>query len=311
MSEIAKPKLNPYLRQFLDYLSIECGVSKATYDAYRRDIQQHLNFLAEQNAAFPQEATCILYHEFLDSLRGEGLRTTSLARKQSALRRFYQYLIQEGTLKEDPTRLSRISMPSKRFKGALTQEEMTALIAAVQQEKNPLLRDRDEAMLELLYATGLRVSELLNLRPGDLNMQFLYLRTLGKGSKERLVPFHDHAAQKVQEYMQNSRKALCAKRPCETLFVNRFGKPMSRMGFWKLLQKYALMAGIVTELSPHTIRHSFATHLLENGMDLRVLQELLGHASISTTEIYTHIDERRLFEMHRRFHPRNRRAAHS
>lgn len=299
-------KQNPYLRQFIDYLRIECGSSRATQDAYRRDVQQHIDFLQESSVVFPLEVTAVNFQEFMEHLRMEGIRTTSLARKQSSLRRFYHYLIQEGVLKEDPTRLTQIKIPYKRFKGALTRDEVQALISAVDQEKNPALRERDHAMLELLYATGLRVSELLNLRPGDINFQFNFLRTIGKGNKERLIPFHDYAKQKVITYMENGRMLLCSKKACETLFVNRFGRSMSRMGFWKLLQKYARIAGIISELSPHTLRHSFATHLLENGMDLRVLQELLGHSSISTTEIYTHIDTRRLFELHQRFHPRNR-----
>ncbi|MGI6454408.1 MAG: site-specific tyrosine recombinase [bacterium] len=298
---------NPFLRKFLDYLTFECGVSQATLEAYRRDIEQHIQFFEEQKIPFPQEINPLHYHHFLDSLRARGLRPTSLARKQSALRRLYQFLLEQQDIEEDPTRLSKVSLPYKRFKGALSHEEMKRLFDAIRQEKDPALRDRDTAMLELLYATGLRVSELLKLRPGDMNFQFNYLRTIGKGNRERLIPFHQKAAKIVQEYLKNTRPQLCRKHASDTLFVNRFGKPMSRMGFWKILQKYARIAGIVSDLSPHTIRHSFATHLLENGMDLRVLQELLGHASITTTEIYTHIDQRRLFDLHKQYHPRNRR----
>ncbi len=299
--------IHPYTREFLDYLAIERGAARATLEAYKRDIIQHFDFLTERSLNFPGGVTCAIFNDYLDWLRLRGLKPASLARKTSALRRFYQYLTGEKYYNEDPSRLSRSPQPPKRFKGALTQDEVNVLIESTDREKKEWMRLRDRAMFELLYATGLRVSELLSLRPGDFNYQYQFLRTIGKGNKERLVPFHDEAAVRVKEYLRRARPEVCKNAETEVLFVNRFGKPLSRMGFWKILKKYALMAGITAELTPHTLRHSFATHLLERGIDLRVLQELLGHVSITTTEIYTHIDERRLTELHRQFHPRSQR----
>ncbi|MEW6236718.1 MAG: site-specific tyrosine recombinase XerD [Candidatus Omnitrophota bacterium] len=307
MSEQEPKKTNPYLRQFLDHLVLEKGAAKATLDAYRRDVEQHLRFLEERKTAFPAQMNGEVFLNYVEWLRGEGKRPTTMARKISALRRFYRYLVREKTFEEDPSRLVRSSTPPKQFKGALDADEVQRLLEATENEGDDALRLRDQAMIELLYAAGLRVSELLHLRPGDFNFQYLFLRTMGKGSKERLVPFHERAAQKIREYMERGRPVLCGGRAADTLFVNRFGKPLSRMGFWKILRKYALLAGITSDLTPHTLRHSFATHLLENGVDLRVLQELLGHSDISTTEIYTHIDQRRMRELHQQFHPRGKK----
>lgn len=304
----SQSKENQYIREFIDYLSLERGSSKATCGAYRQDLNQHLDFLAEQNVPFPQGVTDSIVSDFMQYLQNLGLRPTSLARKTSSLRCFYRYLVQEEYLSSDPTRLVRTCTPPKRFKGALDVEEVERLIEATGREENRAFRLRDCAMLELMYATGLRVSELLRLRPGDLNFQFKFLRTVGKGNKERLIPFHDRAEKAVLDYMESGRPELMNTRPTETLFLNRFGKPLSRMGFWKILRKYGLLAGITAELTPHTLRHSFASHLLANGVDLRILQELLGHASITTTEIYTHFDERRFRELFLKYHPRSRRT---
>ncbi len=293
-----------YAREFLDYLSLERGAARATLDAYRRDIAQHIDYLEEQSVIFPKDVTGNVLLEFFEELRNKGLHQNSLARKSSSLRRFYNYLSQEGYIEVDPARLMRTPSPPKRFKGALKIDEVERLIEATSSEENTAFRLRDRAMLELLYATGLRVSELLGLRPGDFNFQFKYLRTVGKGDKERLVPFHDQAEQAVMEYIEQGRPSLTTKCNCDFLFVNRFGRSLSRMGFWKILRKYGLLAGINSKLSPHTLRHSFATHLLANGVDLRVLQQLLGHASINTTEIYTHFDERQFKELHVKYHPR-------
>ncbi|MFB3788386.1 MAG: site-specific tyrosine recombinase XerD [bacterium] len=305
MSEQSGEKpLHHFLREFLDHLTLERGSARATREAYRRDILQHLAWLEVKKIPFPDGVSDPTVADYLAWLRRESMRPKSIARKTSSLRRFYRYLAGEGYIAEDPTRLTRTSLPPQRFKGALQREEVDRLIEVTSLEKKPAYRLRDRAMLELLYATGLRISELLNLRPGDFNFQFQFVRTIGKGDKERLVPFHDQAARCVLEYLEEGRPALCGAQATDRVFLNRAGRPLSRMGFWKILKKYALLAGIQAELSPHTLRHSFATHLLENGVDLRVLQELLGHASITTTEIYTHLDQRQMLEMHRRYHPR-------
>lgn len=308
MAEPAAPP-HPWLREFLDMLRLERGAAKATVEAYRRDIQQHLLFLNEQKLEFPSQVEPGVITDYFNALTVEGARPTTISRKTSALRRFYRYLLQEKYIDADPMRLSRTPSSPRRFKAALSVDETQRLLDTVSLGDDSPLRLRDRAMVELLYASGLRVSELLALRPGDINFQFRFLRTLGKGDKERLVPFHDAAEQKLTDYLERGRPELIQRADPGTVFVNRFGKRMSRMGFWKTLRKYALQAGIAAELSPHILRHSFATHLLHNGVDLRSLQELLGHASINTTEIYTHLDERRMSELHKQFHPRSRKKS--
>lgn len=299
-------KTDRYLVEYIHYLTAERGSAPNTVAAYRRDLADHLRYLETQQVAFPQAVDEQTILGYLDDLRARGLRQSSIARKQSSLRRFYRYLTREGYCTVDPTRFVRTPRRTPHFSGALSREEVDCLLAVVMSRDDSPLHLRDKAMLELLYATGLRVSELLSLRPGDLNFSFGYLRTTGKGSKERLVPFHQTAGERVREYLHRGRPHLLKGRQNEYLFLNRSGRRLSRMGFWKVLRHYALLAGIASHLSPHTLRHSFATHLLDAGTDLRLLQEMLGHASISTTEIYTHIDQRRMHDLHRKFHPRAR-----
>ena len=204
---------HPYFREYLDHLILERGAAKATVDAYQRDIIQHLAYLNKQKILFPNNVTSEVFIDYIEELRAQGFQPTSLARKNSSLRRFYRYLQNEGYITEDPCRLSPSPRMTKRFKSAIKQEEVEKLIEAVEQEKNECLRLRDHAMLEFLYATGLRVSELLGLRPGDFDFYHLYVRVMGKGSKERLVPFHDLAADRIKEYLKRSRPALCVRKP--------------------------------------------------------------------------------------------------
>ncbi len=300
-------KSQRYLTEYLHYLAAERGSSANTVSAYRRDLQDHLNYLAEHQIDFPSAVDEAVISAYTEDLRTRGLRQSSVARKQSALRRFYRYLVREGYCTADPTHLVRTPRKTPQFSGALSQEEMGHLLDTVMGGDETPLELRDKAMMELLYATGLRVSELLGLRPADLNLASGYLRTMGKGGKERLVPFHQQAASRLQDYLERGRPRLAKGRHAAYLFLNRSGQTLSRMGFWKILHGYALRAGIATHLSPHTLRHSFATHLLEAGTDLRLLQEMLGHANISTTEIYTHIDRRRMHNLHDQFHPRAKR----
>ncbi|MFH1743221.1 MAG: site-specific tyrosine recombinase XerD [bacterium] len=304
-----KPNNRPhrYLTEYLHYLAAERGAAANTVAAYRRDLSDHLNYLAEHKIDFPRGVDEEVVAGYTEDLRTRGLRQSSIARKQSALRRFYRYLTREEYCASDPTHLIRTPRRSVQFSGALSHEEVDLLLAAVLNRDESPLHLRDKAMVELLYASGLRISELLGLRPGDLNFSLGYLRTMGKGDKERLVPFHQTAGARIQEYLERGRPELLKGRQSEFLFLNRFGRVLSRMGFWKVLRNYALQAGITTHLSPHTLRHSFATHLLEAGTDLRLLQEMLGHASISTTEIYTHIDQRRMHDLHQQYHPRAKR----
>lgn len=296
----------PSIREFMHHLQVERGISKASQDAYQRDLLQLAEYCQINQFPFPTIG-CETINSFVDSLRNHGLRPNSIARKISAIKTFYSYMIQEKHVEENPCRMLQAPKFNKRFKSALPLDEMQQLIHATEQEGNDALRLRDQAMIELMYAAGLRVSELLQLRPGDIDFQNQYLRTMGKGKKERLVPFHDEALRKLIEYVEHARPVLVKQNHTETLFVNRNGNKMSRMGFWKVLKKYALSAGIKTKLSPHIMRHSYATHLLANGVDLRVLQEMLGHSSITTTELYTHLDEQQMIGMHAKFHPRNKK----
>lgn len=293
------------VREFIYHLQMERGGAKASLEAYKRDVLQLVDYCHKHSEPFPVVG-CHIINSFADWLREQGLRPNSISRKLSAIKSFYAYLMDEGYMDENPCRLLQLPKFKKRFKSALHQDEMHRLITAAEQEGNDALRQRDQAMIELMYAAGLRVSELLSLRPGDIDFQNRYLRTVGKGNKERLVPFHDEALTKLIGYMNHARPVLVGHKQAETLFVNRSGKPMSRMGFWKILKKYAMLAGISSKLSPHIMRHTFATHLLENGVDLRVLQEMLGHSSITTTELYTHLDEQQMQKMHKKYHPRNK-----
>ena len=296
-------------RGFLHHLSAERGLAKNTVASYRRDIAQHLEWLDEKEIEFPAGITSTTLLEYLSALRQSGLRLTSLSRKTSSLRTFYAYLVEEEVYSESPAERIKLPRRQAQFSSALERDEVQRLLDHIASLEESPLRLRDEAILELLYATGLRVSELVNLRPGDLDLQQDYLRTIGKGGKERLIPFHDLARQKIQLYLAKARPILAAasrkgKSPSGKLFLNKNGGALSRVGLWQKLRAYAIAAGLKDLPSPHTMRHSFATHLLEGGADLRVVQELLGHSSISTTEIYTHVDRRRMRNLHREYHPR-------
>ena len=235
-------------------------------------------------------------------LRTEKLSPRSLARNISALKGFYKFLLQEGVLEENPLRDLRTPRVIPRLPEILTVGDIEQIIAQVKAEKPLGLRDR--AMLEILYATGLRVSELVHLSVHDVDLEVGYLRTKGKGSKERIVPIGRAAIRALKDYLQGSRQVSAAKAEGQTLFLGRAGRGITRQGFWKLLRRYASAAGIRKKISPHTLRHSFATHLLEGGADLRSVQSMLGHADIATTQIYTHVSRDHLKRVHQKYHPR-------
>lgn len=284
------------LQAFLDGLAIERGLSVNTIDAYRRDLTHHLHFLGGQNVeelSAVEESQLIVY---LGRLRRAGAAPATVMRKMSALRTFYRYLMREEAIAADPTSNLPSGRLLRRLPSVLSVEEVGRLLAQPDTGTRRGLRDR--AMLELLYATGLRVSELVGLGRGDINLDLGLVRCIGKGSKERIVPVGRPAIEAVRAYLDSRRDAAPA------LFVGNKGRPITRVAVWRIVRRYARGAGIRAPISPHALRHSFATHMLEGGADLRSIQELLGHANIVTTQIYTHISVDHLREVHRAYHPR-------
>lgn len=298
---------HPLVDRYLEHLLIERGLAENTLLAYSADLNDFMEFLAARPAsgeAATEDLTALteqILFLYVVHIRRKGLGGRSLSRHLSALRGFFAFAREEGVLSEDPARFLENPKLVRSLPEVLSRAEMDALLAAP--DCGDKFGFRDRTMLELLYASGLRVSELCALRALDFDAQSNLLRVFGKGSKERLVPVHATAANFLLDYIRLWRPLFDPKAP--QLFLNRFGKAISRVSVWKLVQQYALAAGIPCAISPHTFRHSFATHLLEGGADLRSVQMLLGHADIAATEIYTHVQEDRIASVHRRFHPRS------
>jgi integrase/recombinase XerD len=290
------------VENFLNYLSVERAFSNNTISSYRRDLRDYFGFLKTKNIENISKATKNEITDFLFFRKDKGISSTSLARQLAALKSFYRFLNRERLLTTDPTVLLDSPKLWSRIPEALTVAEVDALLMAVEVRDKQGIRDR--AIFELMYATGMRVSELVNLKLEDINFDAGFVRCWGKGNKERIIPLGKKAILAIQKYLQESRK-LFAKRSSPTnIFLNRSGQSLSRISVWKLIKHYAKRAHIKKEIKPHLLRHSFATHLLEGGADLRAVQEMLGHANISTTQIYTHINKDRLKSIHKMFHPR-------
>ncbi len=299
---MAEARFHPYLEGYLNRLILERGLSPSTIESYDRDLRRYLAFLEDRHIEDMAAIAQTDIDAFLNQLLHCGLSSSSLARNISAVRGFHRFLLSEGLVGNDPSENIEAPRLKRRLPEVLEVAEVEALLEQPDTAKPLGLRDR--AMLELLYACGLRVSELLSLREADIFFSQGFVRCFGKGSKERLVPVGRTAASWVQRYLEQSRPGLNKRAPTDILFLNARGAPLSRMGFWKILRDYARRAGIRKRVHPHILRHSFATHLLEGGADLRSVQEMLGHADISTTQIYTHVDREYLKEVHRQFHPR-------
>ena len=291
---------HPWVDSHLERLTVEKGLAENTLSSYARDLQDLLVFLRDKSASLEDltEEGLFLY---LMHLRRKGLAPRSMARRLSALRGLFGHALAEGWAVKDPSALLENPKLPKLLPEVLTPAEVERLMAAPDVSTPGGFRDR--VMLELLYAAGLRVSELITLKPLDYDHHAGVLKVFGKGSKERYVPIHARAQAWLDEYLQNRRKDL--KPVTDFLFLNRFGQGLSRVGVWKIVKQYAVRADIRTPLSPHGLRHSFATHLLEGGADLRTVQLLLGHSDISATEIYTHVQTGRLGRLHRQHHPRS------
>lgn len=290
------------LEEYLRYLTVERGLAENSLAAYARDLCRITGHLKHAGAGAFQEISRGQVARLLLTLREEGLAPRTVARHIASLRGLFRFLLAQGHVKDDPTAHLESPSPWMRLPGVLSQEEVERLLAALV-TSNPL-GIRDKAMLEVLYAAGLRVSELVTLRLSDVDLEVGYVHCQGKGSKGRVVPLGRNAQTAVRQYLAASRPHLQRGRSSPVLFLNRLGWPMTRQGFWKLLRAHAVAAGIDRRVSPHTLRHSFATHLLERGADLRAVQMMLGHADISTTQIYTHVSRAHLKAVYNRYHPR-------
>ncbi|MBA4537291.1 site-specific tyrosine recombinase XerD [Bacillus aquiflavi] len=292
------------LHDFLHFLIVEKGLAKNTIVAYERDLKNYIKYITkEENISNLTDVRRIQIIHFLSSLKDQGKSARTLARHVASIRSFHQFLLREKAVDQDPTVHLDSPQLERTLPKVLSFKEVEMLL------EHPNNRDhfgiRNKAMLELLYATGIRVSELIGLNIGDVHLTMGFVRCIGKGNKERIIPIGQTATESLQKYLQTGRPRLVSKKyRDEALFLNHHGRRLSRQGFWKILKGISKEAGIKKELTPHTLRHSFATHLLENGADLRSVQELLGHADISTTQIYTHVTKVRLKDVYSKFHPR-------
>jgi integrase/recombinase XerD len=288
--------------QFINYLVVEKGLSENTVAAYSRDLTLYLEFVQSSGISDIARADTTLVLKHLIALRNAGLGPRSRARHLVTLRGFYRFLVQQKILDANPAQIVDLPKAGLKLPDVLKVDEVLQLLETPNPSKP--LGSRDAAMLELLYAAGLRVSELIKVGVADINLEAGFVRVLGKGSKERVVPIGLVAKKKIDAYFTSGRPALLKGRPSPFLFVTRLARPMTRQGFWKLLRQYALKAAVSHKITPHTLRHSFATHLLERGADLRSVQVMLGHVDISTTQIYTHVAQEKLKAVHAQFHPR-------
>ncbi len=288
------------LKDFLSYLSLERALSSNTVKAYENDINKFFNYLHARGINFDNVRRDII-SDFLWEQREQGMEATTVARSLVALKMFFRFLLREGYIEDDPTLALESPRLWKRLPQTLSVDEVERILNIIPDGEPQYIRDR--AIVEVLYASGLRISELVNLTLKDINLDVGFLRCRGKGGKERIVPLGKKAIQAVRKYFRHSR-SYYLKKPSEYIFLNRSGNKLSRQSCWKIIKKYARLAGIKKRISPHTLRHSFATHLLERGAQLRAVQEMLGHADISTTQIYTHIDREYLKQIHKKYHPR-------
>ncbi len=290
------------IEQFLDYVSLERGLSPNTRAAYAADLQKFTRFLERRRLAVLNSVTRPVILEFLMAERERGLGLNSISREFVSIRIWFRFLHAEGLLARDVVEAMDSPRLWKVLPTSLSLREVEQLLRAP--AGGAPCRQRDRVILETLYATGLRVSEICRLRLDDLHFDAGFLRCLGKGQKERLVPFSDNCARLLRAYLAEARPRLLGERSAREVFVSRRGAALSRKTVWRLVKDYARKAGIEKNISPHTLRHSFATHLLYNGAPLRIIQEMLGHADIATTQVYTHMDQSRLKSLHTKFHPR-------
>lgn len=291
------------IHYFIDSIAVQ-GLSDNTVASYRRDLEKFEKFLEKQKVHSLSEVDHALMVLFLQQLKKDEYAVSSTSRMISCLKKFFQFLVQENMVTVDPTQQIHPPKPKKQLPKALSIDEVNRLLEVP--DTSTVLGLRDKAMLELLYATGMRVSELISIEMSDLHLELGFLQTIGKGNKQRIIPIGQEATNWIHNYLTYARPLLeDEKKLSNVLFLNHRGGPFTRQGFWKNLKKIVQTAMITKEVSPHTLRHSFATHILEAGADLRIVQELLGHSDISTTQIYTHITNERMKEIYKQAHPRS------
>ncbi len=288
---------------FYNYMLIERGLSKNTIEAYGRDLTKYSNFIYDSRSKGLMNCTNKDLLFFLDHLKKRGYSSRSTSRTVSCIKTFYKFLLHEKVIKQNPFNEIKTPKSEKRLPGVLDIDEVDLILNAPDINTSTGLRDK--TLFEVLYATGLRVSELISLTINNVNMEAGFVIVLGKGSKERIVPLGDEAMSWIKRYQAESRPLVLQNRLSDFLFLNRYGNCLTRQGFWKIIKKYCLIAGITKKVSPHTFRHSFASHILEGGADLRSVQTMLGHSDISTTQIYTHIEKSALKKIHKKYHPRS------
>jgi integrase/recombinase XerD len=295
--------MKPYLEQFIRYLTEEKGLSRNTLESYRRDLSQFLEFAHQRDIMMPDQIRKTHIALFLGEMRLIGRASSTITRMTVSLRSFCQYLVREGIIQQDPSIHMEAPKAEKRLPQVMSVGEVEQLLDAP--DKRTAQGRRDRAMLELLYATGIRVSELISVNVDDVRLDLKFLRCASNSGKERIIPITGVTVKRIGEYVQDGRTHLVRERTEEmALFVNQLGTRLTRQGFWKIIKKYAREAGIEADITPHTLRHSFAAHLLENGADLRSVQEMLGHADISTTQIYTRISKKNMKDVYEAHHPR-------
>ncbi|WP_286229057.1 site-specific tyrosine recombinase XerD [Neobacillus mesonae] len=292
------------IQRFLQFLTVEKGLAQNTILSYERDLKSYIHYLKEvESITDLNEAGRVHIVHFLKFLKDQGKSSKTIARHIASVRAFHQFLLREKITEQDPTVHLETPKIERELPKVLSLQEVETLLDAPKPHDHYGLRDK--AMLELLYATGIRVSELINLNVNHINLPMGFVRCIGKGTKERIIPLGKTAAEAVMHYLDGGRALFNSKNADENaLFLNHQGSRLTRQGFWKILKKLAREAGIDKDMTPHTLRHSFAAHLIENGADLRAVQEMLGHADISTTQIYTNVSKTKLTDVYRKFHPR-------
>lgn len=301
-----KAKSGWLLDRFSSYLMVERGLTRNSVLSYSADIRQFFSLFGKGDEIKIEKVNTVDIRNYISTLSSLGLISTSISRKISSLKIFFRFLVSEDIINCDPTEEIALPKIKKKLPSVLTTKEISQIINSTQSENQGrnIKEYRNWAMLETLYATGVRISELLSIRTSDISLSEGFIRVMGKGNKERIIPLGKLAIKAIKEYIQSARGKLLKSKASEYLFLNNHGRRLSRMGFWKILQQYLKKVKITKRVTPHSFRHSFATHLLEGGANLRAVQEMLGHSNITTTQIYTQLDRKYLKEVYKTFHPR-------